>query len=59
MNKEIKCSNCNKVLSKVYVISEATQELDLKTKEYGTPEMWGNTLRTECECGEILSEGDL
>ncbi len=56
--KKVYCSDCDKNYTKIYVISEATQERDLETGDFEMVHI-GNTLRTECEGGHILSEGDL
>ena len=56
--KTRKCDNCGETFTEVYVISEAVQTLNLTSKEYSDTEIL-QTLRTECECGQILSEGDV
>ena len=53
--RKIHCTNCDTDTETVYVISECVQEYNLTTKQYKEPEIL-QTLRTECECGQILSE---
>ena len=57
--KEKVCPECKEVISKVIVVSEAWQEKDLETEDYGilTAE---ETLYAECpKCGKRISEEDL
>ncbi len=53
--EEIYCLKCDKYYSKVYVISQSTQEFDLVAREYGAPEV-GDTINVECESGHTLQK---